>query len=49
MSKEERKELVKIGRQLGTLNRADIRFIMDPANSEHDVTRRMITARQRLC
>jgi hypothetical protein len=47
MGKKSRKELVRIGEQLGTLTATDKSYIMNFQNSESDVVRRMTTARQR--
>lgn len=47
MEREERKELCRIGRQLGTLNAEDIAFIMNETNGAIAVNRRMATARNR--
>ena len=47
MTKTERKRLVQTGKELCILTEEDIAFIMDPANDEHAVTRRMTTARHR--
>ena len=47
MTKKERKALVRIGLQLGTLHEEDVVFMMDPDNTEEAVMRRLITARQR--
>lgn len=42
-----RKALVKIGEELQTLTKDDIKFILDLNNSDNAVNRRMITARER--
>lgn len=42
-----RRALVKIGKELQTLTKDDIKFILDLTNSNDDVNRRMITARNR--
>ena len=47
MTQGAKKKLVKIGRELGTLNEADIAFIMDPATTEFQCENRMIDARKR--
>lgn len=42
-----RKEVIKIGVELGTLTQEDIDFIMDPENNETAIRRRLTTARHR--
>lgn len=49
ISIRERKYLVRVGQELGTLDERDIAFIMDPANGEWAVDRRMFDARLRSC
>lgn len=46
--RKRRMELVKIGKELNTLLQSDIDYIMDLSNSDDDVERRMVSARQRV-
>ena len=44
---QRRKNLVKIGQELGMLNESDESYILDLAHTYQDAERRMITARHR--